>query len=328
MEFKNPFSLTDFLEKTGFSCSQVQNSNSKETILKGIGSPKFLKENQVVFLDSKTSFKSLSYRPVFAFIEKVSGEESFAFIKVDSVIQVLKEVVENLKLNFKNLIEEYIFISNTQDNISSLVHPSAIVEGIIEENVQIGSQCFIAKNTLLKKGVVLEAGVIIHENVVIAENTYIQSGVVIGGSGFGFFKKNLSYQHIPHFAGVYIGKKCWIGSNTIICAGVLEPTTLGDSCYLDSLVQIAHNVFLGSHARMASQSGIAGSTCIGKRFTIGGNSSIGGHLELGDDVTVAACSGVTKSICSNQTVGGFPAQDLKKWKQQQIWIRNSKNLKI
>jgi UDP-3-O-[3-hydroxymyristoyl] glucosamine N-acyltransferase len=51
---------------------------------------------------------------------------------------------------------------------------------------------------------------------------------------------------------------------------------------------------------------------------IGGQSGISGHLEIGNNVVIAAKSGVTKNIISNSTVAGFPAIDIKKWKKMII----------
>ena len=59
-------------------------------------------------------------------------------------------------------------------------------------------------------------------------------------------------------------------------------------------------------------------TVIGNYSKIGGQVGISGHLLIGDNVTIAAKSGVTKNIKSNQIVAGFPAIDLNKWKKNII----------
>ena len=56
------------------------------------------------------------------------------------------------------------------------------------------------------------------------------------------------------------------------------------------------------------------STNIGDFVMIGGQAGIAGHLKIGKNVTIAAKSGVTKSLNDNSVVGGFPAMDIKKWK--------------
>ena len=58
---------------------------------------------------------------------------------------------------------------------------------------------------------------------------------------------------------------------------------------------------------------------------IGGQGGISGHLLIGNNVRIAAKSGVTKNILDNMTVAGFPAQDILKWKKMIINnIRDSK----
>ena len=42
---------------------------------------------------------------------------------------------------------------------------------------------------------------------------------------------------------------------------------------------------------------------------------------IGDNVTIAAKSGVTKNIANNKIIAGFPAKDINLWKKEVI--RNS-----
>ena len=67
---------------------------------------------------------------------------------------------------------------------------------------------------------------------------------------------------------------------------------------------------------------VFGENCeIGNNVTIGGQAGFAGHLKIGDNVVVAAKSGVTKNISNNKIVAGFPAKDIKLWKKE--IIRNS-----
>ena len=45
----------------------------------------------------------------------------------------------------------------------------------------------------------------------------------------------------------------------------------------------------------------------------GGQSACSGHLNLGDFITVAGKSGLTKSVEPGKTYAGFPAIEIKKW---------------
>lgn len=210
-----------------------------------------------------------------------------------------------------NQIDPYIERMPTGIHSKASIHPTSVVEGFVDDGVLIGPFCIVEKGATIGRGTVLEAHVTVMSGTILGENCRVQAGVVIGCQGFGFFGSE--YIPIPHKAGVTIGNDCWIGANSVIAAGVLEPTKLGNHIRLDSFVQIAHNVELGDYSALASQAGIAGSTIVGERLRMGGNASIAGHLYIGNNVTIAAKSGVTKNIADGATVGGFPARPMREW---------------
>ncbi len=203
----------------------------------------------------------------------------------------------------------------------------------IHDNVQIDSFVNIKENCTIDKNVIIESNCTIGPNVTISENTIIRSnsrllncvigknciikdGAVIGGAGFGF--DPISKNRIQHLGNVVIKDNCNIGSNTTIDRAVFESTIIEDNCFIDNLVQIAHNVKIGKGSIIAAQSGIAGSATLGENVTIGGQSGVAGHISIGNNVIIAAKSGVTKNIKNNSTVAGYPAIDIKKWKIKNI----------
>lgn len=201
------------------------------------------------------------------------------------------------------------------------IEAGATVHGSLEGDVYVGSGAYVGQGSFIGKGTRIEANATVQDHCRIGRGCVIQSGAVIGCAGFGFFPGEQGLAAMPHLAGVDIGDDNWIGANVVVAAGVLHPTSLGRGCKLDSHVQIAHNVRLGEDCLLASQSGIAGSTVVGNRFQMGGAASVDGHLRIGDDVSVAACSGVTKDLADKSVVAGFPAQPLRKWRRQQIHLR-------
>lgn len=240
-------------------------------------------------------------------------------------------IVEDSYKSFA-LLSNLFAVKNKSNAIISK-HSSIHNNTIIDKNVQIdrfvdiGENCKIGKNVIIQSNCTIGPNVTIGTNSIIYSNSTIQdciigsdcvikSGVVIGGTGFGFDPK--SKVRINHVGNVLIEDNCNIGSNTTIDRAVFDSTIISKNSFIDNLVQIAHNVYIGKEAIIAAQTGIAGSTSIGDNVVIGGQSGISGHLKIGRNVKIAGKSGVTKNIADNSIVAGFPAVDIKKWKISNI----------
>ena len=91
---------------------------------------------------------------------------------------------------------------------------------------------------------------------------------------------------------------------------------------LDNLVQIAHNVVIGSNTCLAAQVGVAGSTVIGNNCLIGGQAGIAGHLKIGDNVHMQAKSGVLKNIKSGSVIMGYPAINYMDYNKSFVHFKN------
>lgn len=206
--------------------------------------------------------------------------------------------------------------------LSAKVHSSAVVEGFVDENCVVGPGCVVMAGAKILSGTVLEANVTVYPNVEIGRNCILQAGVVIGSRGFGFYEYEGERRMVPHLAGVRIGNNCSFGANTVVAAGFISPTSIGDNCHFDSFVQIAHNTTLGNNIYMASQSGIAGSAIVCDDVEFGGGAQSAGHLTIGKGARIAAKSGVTKNIPAGRTVAGFPAVDIEKWRRSVAVLRN------
>ena len=198
------------------------------------------------------------------------------------------------------------------------IHPSAVIEegAIVAKSASIGPFCHIGKsakvgpNTILKGHVSLGHGAsigsdaLIYPNVTIyndcqlGDRTIIHSGTVIGSDGFGFAPDLAAgeWVKVPQVGRVVIGHDVEIGSNTSVDRGALGDTVIEDGCKIDNLVQIAHNVHIGSLTVVAGNTAIAGSTRIGKMCMIGGSSSFSGHLTIADRTTISGGTTIIRSI--------------------------------
>ena len=88
-----------------------------------------------------------------------------------------------------------------------------------------------------------------------------------------------------------------IGSNTSIDRGTFTSTIIRKGSKLDNLVHISHNVEVGEHSIIAGQTGIAGSTILGRNVVMAAQSGATGHIKIADFTTVAARGGISKNIC-------------------------------
>jgi UDP-3-O-[3-hydroxymyristoyl] glucosamine N-acyltransferase len=186
----------------------------------------------------------------------------------------------------------------------------------IGENVKIGNNSKIFPNTFIGNNVkignncILHAGVKIYNDCVIGNNVIIHAGTVIGSDGFGFAPQaDGSYKKIPQLGNVVIEDDVEIGANAAIDRATMGSTIIKKGVKLDNLIQIAHNVEIGTNTVIAAQTGISGSTKIGNNVMIGGQVGIAGHVHIGDANKITAQSGVSKSTKEKTILAGSPAQD-------------------
>ncbi len=178
-------------------------------------------------------------------------------------------------------------------------------------NVKIYPQAYIGDNVEIKDNSIIYAGVKIYRDCKIGNNCIIHSGAVIGSDGFGFAPdENGEYKKISQIGDVILEDFVEIGSNSTIDRATMGSTVIHKGAKLDNLIQIGHNVEVGSRTVMAAQTGVAGSTKIGEECMMGGQVGIAGHLNVPDRVKFGAQSGVPNSIKKEgETLLGTPAMN-------------------
>ncbi len=197
------------------------------------------------------------------------------------------------------------------------IHPTAI----IGDNAEIGPGAFIGPNAVIGPGVILGAGAIVCENstiwcAIVGAGSRIGPSSAIGGPGFGFVEGKSGLLRVPQLGRVILGDNVEIGANVCIDRGTLGDTIIGEGSKIDNLVQIAHNVHIGSDCVIAAQVGIAGSAKIGSRVLFGGQAGIADHVSIGDDARIAAKAGVMRDVPMGETWGGYPARPMLTWMRE------------
>lgn len=181
----------------------------------------------------------------------------------------------------------------------------------IGHHVQIYPHVYLGDNVVIGDHSIVYPGVTIYKDCVIGKHVILHAGSVIGSDGFGFAPTAEGhYQKIPQMGNVIIEDHVELGANTTIDRATMGSTRIKAGAKLDNLIQIAHNVEVGSHTVIAALTGISGSTRIGNQVMIGGQVGIVGHIEIADGTKITAQSGVSKTLKEpNQVVSGTPAFD-------------------
>ena len=208
------------------------------------------------------------------------------------------------------------------------VHPTAFVDesARLGEGVSIGPKAVIEAGVLIGEGTVIGAGCrfyagsIVRERCLIGNRVILQPGAVIGSCGFGYEVRDCRHVKIPQTGIVEIGDDVEIGANSAIDRARFGRTVIGEGSKVDNLVQIAHNVQVGTHSILCSQVGIAGSTRVGSYVTLAGQVGLAGHIEIGDKAVIGAQSGLSKNVPAESFVIGAPAKPIKEWKQSNFYI--------
>lgn len=198
----------------------------------------------------------------------------------------------------------------------------------IANGAQIGKNCtimahvYIGTNVVIGDNTTLYPSVTIYRDCKVGSDCVIHANTTIGSDGFGFATNKMGeHRKIYQNGNVIIEDDVEIGSSTTIDRAAFGETLIKKGVRIDNLVQVGHNCVVGEYSVLVSQAGISGSTTMGRNVVMGGQSATAGHLDIAPFTTMAARSGVTKSIKkSGLTFAGFPLMEHKVWLKLQAKI--------
>ena len=250
-------------------------------------------------------------------------------------IIISSSVASSVPVNSIALVvdEPYLMMAKLSKYFAPPIEDEDLQNALIGEGTKISPKAEIANGTVVGKNSTIMAGVYVGSNCIIGDNTILYPNVVvyrdckigsnciihanttIGSDGFGFATNKIGeHTKIYQNGNVVIEDDVEIGSSTTIDRAVFKTTLIKKGVRIDNLVQIGHNCEIGEYAVLVSQTGIAGSSKLGRNVVMGGQSATSGHLEVAAFNTFAARSGITKSIKeSSGTYAGFPLMEHKLW---------------
>ncbi len=218
------------------------------------------------------------------------------------------------------------------------VHPSAAVQAsarigagvCVEARVVIDAGAVIGEGSWIGAGSVIGAGtqlgtncqiypnVTIYPGAVLGDRVVVHAGAVLGSDGFGYVRdpRTGCYVQFPQIGTLRIEEDVEIGANSTIDRGALDTTVIHRGTKIDNLVHIGHNVQIGQDVVIAAQTGISGSSVIEDGVVIAGQVGIADHVRIESGAILGAQSGVPskKVIRGKGTVfWGTPARPIREY---------------
>ncbi len=293
-----------------------------ELDLRGFSPAYAAKEGDLTFAENEAYFR-------------LAEQSAASAILVDTLFAAGSKTlikVSNARIAFAKILPLFF----PEPEFRGSAHSTAVVasSATVDESAYIGPFCSIGENVKVGPKVVVEAGCSIGDHCTLGANTHlfprvtlypgthignrvrIHAGAVIGSDGFGYVLDAGAHLKVPQVGHVLIHDDVEIGANTTIDRGALGPTVIGRGTKIDNLVQLGHNVVIGEHCILVSQSGVAGSTKMGSYVTIAGQAGVAGHLKLGNRVIISAQSGVMNHIPEGEKWFGSPATPDRQMKRQ------------
>ncbi|HEY3973335.1 MAG TPA: UDP-3-O-(3-hydroxymyristoyl)glucosamine N-acyltransferase [Candidatus Sulfotelmatobacter sp.] len=217
---------------------------------------------------------------------------------------------------------------------TAIIHPSAkLGAGVIVEESVVAAQAQIGEHTRIAAGCNIGAevkigcdceiypNVTIYPGTTLGDRVIVHAGAVLGSDGFGYVRdrKTGHYEKFPQVGRLVIADDVEIGANTTIDRGALDETRIGRGTKIDNLVHIGHNCHIGEDVVIAAQTGLSGSIVIENGVVLGGQVGIGEHARLEAGVMLGGQGGVLPNkILRGKGVAfwGTPAQPLRDYLKQ------------
>jgi UDP-3-O-[3-hydroxymyristoyl] glucosamine N-acyltransferase len=225
------------------------------------------------------------------------------------------------------------------------VHSSAVVPASagVGKNVAIGPRTVLGEDVTVGDGTTIGAGcvfgdavkigahcrldahVTIYAGTTLGDRVVVQAGAVLGSEGFGYVRdaETGRYEQFPQFGRLVIEDDVEIGANSTIDRGALDETRIRRGTKIDNLVHIGHNVQIGQDVVIAAQTGLSGSVVVEDNVIMGGQVGIGDHAHIEAGVILGGQGGVLPNKVlrgAGVVFWGTPAQPVREYLKELAFL--------
>lgn len=290
--------------------------SGNDTTITGMNTLKDALATEISFVSNAKYIKDIQDSKAAAIIVDAKTKEFVPSGCVALVVDAPYWQMAVLSKYFAPLIEDETLPDVVVGEGSIVSSKAEVAKGaVIGENCRIMANVYIGANATIGDNTILYPNVVVYRDCSVGSECIIHANTTIGSDGFGFATNKMGeHKKIYQNGNVVIEDDVEIGSSTTIDRAVFGTTRIKKGVRIDNLVQVGHNCEVGEYSVLVSQTGLAGSSKLGRNVVMGGQSATSGHLEIASFTTMAARSGVTKSITTTgKTYAGFPLMEHKLW---------------
>ncbi len=292
-----------------------------EVTISGIGGIQEAQEGDIAFVahSKDENFIDTSMASCVVVPKDIKKAFNKPLIKVDYPSVALSKIIEFIMPDSiphpKGIHSTAIISENSGIGKNVSIGAYAVIgdKTVIGDNTVIYPFCYVGKKTKIGSDCIIYPHVTLRENIIVGNRVIIHPSTVVGSDGFGYDTlKDGTHFKIPQLGTVVIEDDVEIGSCVTIDRARFAKTLIGKGSKIDNLCQIAHNVIIGPYCLIAGQSGISGSSELGRNVVFGGQAGVVDHVKLGDFVVAGARTAIHKSFPAKTTLFGYPARPVDK----------------
>src|SRR6267378_3099565 len=205
---------------------------------------------------------------------------------------------------------------------------------ILGEHVKVGDETTISSGSVIGNDAVIgshcriDPNVTIYPGTTLGDRVVVQAGAVLGSEGFGYVRDSETghYEQFPQIGRLIIENDVEIGANATIDRGALDETCISRGTKIDNLVHIGHNVQIGQDVVIAAQTGLSGSVTIEDNVIMGGQVGIADHVRVEAGAILGAQSGIpTRKVIRGKGVvfWGTPARPIREYLKELAFLSRS-----